>query len=81
MEGIVRFVSLTGETQNAHDLGSPDEADPRMRKYKIRRADVFARWLLSFAGNALPVGPKELVDEFNAQLIATTALYAGVDNG
>lgn len=80
MQGVVRFDSLTGETQHAADLGSPDDNNANLRKYKVRRPDVFARWLLSFAGRAVPVAPPQLVNEYRAQLAATAGLYAGERN-
>lgn len=77
MEGVVHFDSLTGDTQQAAELGSVIEATPNQRKFKVRRPDVFARWLLSFAGRAVPVAPAELVAEYKAQLSAANALYSG----
>ena len=42
----------------------------------MRRIDVFARWLLSFAGELVPVEPAALVDEYRRQVAATKAVYA-----
>lgn len=80
IEGIVRFNAITGETQHASDLGVAEHADSNQRTYRFRRLDVFARWLLSFAGRAVPVAPVELVREYRAQLAATSSLYSGGEN-
>ncbi len=80
MEGVVQFESLTGETLHAADLGSP-ASKPNQRTYKVRRLDVFARWLLSFAGRVVPIAPTGLVEEYRRQAAATAALYAGNKNG
>jgi hypothetical protein len=39
--------------------------------------DVFARWLLSFAGDAEPVAPPGLVDDYRSLAEQTLATYAG----
>jgi hypothetical protein len=57
-------------------LGRPDDASPALRRFDVRRADSFARWLLAFAGEALPVSPPSLVDEYRALAERTRALYA-----
>jgi hypothetical protein len=42
----------------------------------VRRADSFARWLFSFAGDAMPVSPAALVDEY-ASLVERTRMVYG----
>lgn len=76
LEAVVRFESITGETLHAADLGSP-ASEPDQRTYRVRRVDVFARWLLSFGGRVVPIQPAELVAEYRTQAAATAALYAG----
>jgi hypothetical protein len=44
----------------------------------VRRLDTFVRWLMSFAGEVLPVSPPHLVDTYRAMARATLAEYASV---
>ena len=37
--------------------------------------DTFARWLLGFAGAAIPVEPSEAVDAIRGLVLRTRALY------
>jgi predicted DNA-binding transcriptional regulator YafY len=46
------------------------------RKFTVRRIDAFARWLLSFGGEAVPVAPPALVNEFERQAHETRDIYA-----
>jgi hypothetical protein len=39
----------------------------------VRRPDHFARWLLSFGGDAMPVEPKTFVTKFRALARETLA--------
>jgi hypothetical protein len=45
------------------------------RRFTVRREDAFARWLLSFSGEALPLSPAELVDRYRELAGETLALY------
>jgi predicted DNA-binding transcriptional regulator YafY len=74
---IVEFTATTGATEAARKLGRPVTGDDRRRAFDVRRDDAFARWLLSFGGDARPVAPPELVAEFTRQAEATLRLYAG----
>ena len=56
---------------------NPSPSDADSRRFQVRRLDVFARWLLSFAGEAEPVAPPELVDAYRALAEQTLATYAG----
>jgi proteasome accessory factor B len=51
----------------------PDHAN--QRRFLVRRRDAFARWLLSFAGDLVPVSPPELVNEYRALVRETLAVY------
>jgi proteasome accessory factor B len=75
-EALVEFRGETGAVRAAAALGRPDDASPALRRFDVRRADSFARWLLAFAGEALPVSPPSLVDEYRALAERTRALYA-----
>lgn len=77
VEATVRFAGDSGAVAAASALGRPlPDADDDRRAFSVRRLDAFARWLLSFAGDAVPVAPAELVEEFRRQASGTRALYA-----
>ena len=79
-EAIVRFPRRTGASVSAANLGEPVPGEPGVRRFRIRRQDAFARWLLSFAGDAVPIAPKELVADYKNALTATSSLYAANPN-
>jgi predicted DNA-binding transcriptional regulator YafY len=72
---VVEFRGQSGAAVAGAQLGTEicDAADQRM--FRVRRMDVFARWLLSFAGEAVPISPPELLRMVADQLRATRALY------
>ena len=74
-EAIVRFARHTGASYSAARLGEHIPGEPELRRFRIRRNDTFARWLLSFGGDALPESPPEVVEEFGTQIDATLDLY------
>lgn len=81
-KAVVEFRSRTGAAVVAARLGEPLEGDgdggwPTRRRFPVRRMDSFARWLLSFGGDAVPIEPPELVDEVSRLARATLAMYAG----
>ena len=75
-EAVVEFRGESGAVRAAAALGRADDASPTLRRFDVRRADSFARWLLAFAGEARPVSPTSLVDEYRALAERTRALYA-----
>jgi proteasome accessory factor B len=75
-EAIVDFRGATGAALAAAALGRADERSTSLRRFDVRRADSFARWLFSFGGDAVPVAPRALVDEYAALLARTRAVYA-----
>jgi proteasome accessory factor B len=70
-DAIVDFRGSSGATKAAARLGVAVEGAADRRKFKIQRLDSFARWLLSFGGEAIPVAPATLVLTF-ADLVAET---------
>ncbi len=74
-DAVVDFRGATGATMAAARLGAPVEGAEDRRKFRIRRVDSFARWLLSFGGEAVPVEPPALVTEFERQVRETHAVY------
>jgi len=73
---VVEFTGSSGATIAGAQLGTPVNGVPDRREFRVRRMDAFSRWLLSFAGEAVPVSPPELVQTFAEQVQATRALYA-----
>lgn len=77
MSATVEFRGGSGPTVAAMKLGQPVEGHPDRRAFAVRRPDAFVRWLLSFAGELMPLGPDEIVDRFREEAAATAGLYAG----
>ena len=75
-EAVVEFSGESGAVRAAAALGRADDASPKLRRFDVRRADSFARWLLAFAGDARPVSPRAFVDEYAALVDSTRAVYA-----
>lgn len=67
----VAFRSRTGAASAAFRLGETVEGHPDRRRFRVRRTDAFARWLLSFAGDLVPVAPRDLVDEYHGLIRET----------
>ena len=57
-------------------LGEEVPGHPQNRRYRVRRTDAFARWLLSFGGDIVPVSPRELVDEYAGLVRETLAHHS-----
>jgi predicted DNA-binding transcriptional regulator YafY len=75
MEAVVEFRVPTGAAAAAARLGEPVEGHENRRVFRPRRIDVFARWLLSLQGDAVPLEPDELVQAYRRQIRATLAIY------
>ncbi len=71
----VRFTGVGGATAAASRAGEPVQGDAQLRRFEVRRLDTFARWLLSFGGDARPVSPAELVDMYRNAARETLQLY------
>jgi proteasome accessory factor B len=74
---VVEFHGATGAVRAAAKLGEPVRGAPGRRCFRVRRADTFARWLLSFGGEAVPVEPPEMVERFQTIVRETLAVYGG----
>jgi predicted DNA-binding transcriptional regulator YafY len=75
-EAVVEFTGDTGAVRAAAALGEPDASAPSLRRFTVRRADSFARWILSLAGEARPLAPASLVEEYESLVARTRAVYA-----
>jgi proteasome accessory factor B len=76
-EAVVEFTGDSGAVVAAAALGRPDESSASLRRFEVRRADSFARWLFSFAGDATPVSPAVLVEEYESLAVRTRSVYQG----
>jgi predicted DNA-binding transcriptional regulator YafY len=77
MEATVELRRWEGAALAAARLGEPVPDRPDRRRFLLRRRDAFARWLLSFGGDLVPVAPPELVDEYRELARRTLAVYEG----
>jgi hypothetical protein len=59
-------------------LGEAVSGEPTMRRFRVRRPDTFALWVLSFAGDAEVVAPATMATRVQALAQATRARYAEV---
>ncbi len=57
-------------------VGEEVPGRPQNRRFQVRRTDAFARWLLSFAGDIVPVSPRTLVDEYRGLVSETLAHHS-----
>jgi predicted DNA-binding transcriptional regulator YafY len=75
ISAVVDFIGDSGATVAGAELGSPKGDGSHLRTFRVRRMDTFVRWLLSFAGEAIPVQPPELISAFRDQISSTLSLY------
>ncbi len=75
VQAVVRFDNKRGAVANAIRLGEPDGSATRRRRFRVRRVDTFARWLLSFAGDAVPLSPAAVVTAWREAARKTAAIY------
>jgi predicted DNA-binding transcriptional regulator YafY len=76
VEVVVEFRRVEGAAAAAARLGETVAGYPDRRRFRVRRRDAFARWLLSFAGGVVPVAPADLVREYEGLVEATLAVYS-----
>ncbi|HET7564716.1 MAG TPA: WYL domain-containing protein [Gemmatimonadaceae bacterium] len=75
IEAVVEFRNATGAAAAAARLGARVPGASGRRRFDVRRLDAFARWLMSFGGDAVPIAPLSLVAAFEDQVQRTLALY------
>lgn len=75
---LLRFRLESGVTRPAMQLGESVANDPTMRRFRVRRPDTFALWVLGFAGDAEVVSPTTMATRVQALAQATRARYAGI---
>jgi predicted DNA-binding transcriptional regulator YafY len=75
LDAVVEFRGASGAALAARRLGEAVPGAPERRRFSVRRTDAFARWLLSFGGDVVPLEPAELVAEWNALARRTREVY------
>lgn len=73
---VAEFRGEAGPTVAAMKLGRPVDGHDRRRAFDVRRPDAFVRWVVSFAGEVLPIAPDAIVRAYAAEVTTTRALYA-----
>jgi proteasome accessory factor B len=73
VEAVVELRRPGGAAAAAARLGEAVDGHPDRCRFRVRRRDAFARWLLSFAGDLVPVHPDEVVQEYRTLLRETLA--------
>lgn len=80
IDAMVDFRGHSGATMAARAIGEPVDGSDVHRRFTVRRSDNFARWVMSFAGEIVPVTPDTLVQEYQRLVHDTFALYATIDD-
>jgi proteasome accessory factor B len=74
-EVIVRFNSASGFADEARRLGQPVRGRADCRRFRVRKLDPFIRWLLSLAGDAVPLEPPTVIAAWHAAMKKTLTTY------
>lgn len=75
---VVRFRIQSGITKPAMQLGEAVAGDDSVRRFRVRRPDTFALWLLGFAGDARVVSPPSMAARLLELAQVTRARYPEV---
>lgn len=73
IEITVRFCVQNGFTMPAMQLGEAVPDDAALRRFKVRRADTFALWILGFAGDVRIEHPVAMIEHVRALAVSTLA--------
>ena len=72
----VEFLVENGHTLPAMQLGAAIAGFPQRRRFRVRRPDTFALWILGYAGDARVVHPPEVATRVTELAKETLASYA-----
>ena len=75
-EMIIEVCGESGATRAVTSLGEAVDGQANRRRFQVRRVDSFARWIMSFAGEVVPVSPQRLIDQYRTIVSSTLGLYA-----
>ena len=81
LDAVVEFRGSDGAVAAGARLGRAVPGHPERRAFQPRRLDVFARWLLAFGGDAVPLAPPALVDAYRELASRTRDIYATASGG
>lgn len=76
LSAVIEFRGEGGGIAAAARLGTIVPGMPMRRRFEVRRVDTFARWLLSFGGEALPISPAIVCDAFDRVAREAALAYA-----
>jgi len=76
MPAVVEFRGNSGPAAAARRLGRSLDDTANRRVFDVRRPNAFVRWLLSFAGELVPLAPDDIVRRYREMLVSTGRLYA-----
>ncbi|MBK5186675.1 MAG: WYL domain-containing protein [Gemmatimonadaceae bacterium] len=72
---VLEFRGHGGAARAAEKLGAAVPGHARRRSFQVRRRNAFARWVLSFAGDVVPVSRSSFEDEYREMIRRTLASY------
>ncbi len=75
-EMIVELRGDTGASISLRTLGESVAGSDNRRRFQVRRVDSFVRWIMSFAGDVIPISPPALVEHYRAVLKTTAEVYS-----
>jgi len=78
VEAVVELRRPGGAAAAAARLGEAHTGHPDRRRFRVRRRDASARWLLSFGGDLVPVSPDEITEEYRT-LVRDTLTHHATD--
>lgn len=78
---VVRFTGSGGDVTAALLAGEACDGPAVRRRFQVRRRDTFLRWVLSFAGEARPESPPEVVAAWRTLLHETRAAHGARPEG
>ncbi|HEY9227250.1 MAG TPA: WYL domain-containing protein, partial [Gemmatimonadaceae bacterium] len=79
-EMIIEIRGDSGAAMAIRSLGAAVEGMPPQRRFQVRRVDSFVRWIMSFAGEVVPVSPPSVVEHYHAVIRATLSAYTPESN-
>ena len=79
LDVLVRFRVASGVTHAAMQLGAPMPGDETLRRFRVRRPDTFALWVLGFAGAAHVESPAEVQAQVRGRAREALAQYGPPD--